>query len=90
MRRFAHLCGVFAAMGLFVEVAIPTALVLACDRIVQEHETRWRGVEVWAEEKVALQNQHVGMDLRNVIGSYGRNQLYLHPVKLSALASVDL
>lgn len=36
MERFGHYCGVLAAMNVFAEVAVPTALALACDEVVTE------------------------------------------------------
>lgn len=36
LERFGHYCGVLAAMNVFAEVAVPTALVLACDEVVTE------------------------------------------------------
>lgn len=54
MSEFCRLCGVFAAINLFVEVAIPTALLLACGRVVVEKDLAptWQGVELWDEAEV--------------------------------------
>ena len=83
LETFCRLCGVFAAMNLFVEVALPTALALACDRIVVEADTQWRGVEIWDPAEVEdLRTRHGG-DLARLLAAYEPHQLYLHPVKLS-------
>jgi hypothetical protein len=92
MREFARLCGVFAAMELFAEVAIPTALSLTCEKIATEIEVggyshgrpragvRWRGTEIWGGHD--LGSEHSG-DLSSLLRSFTPNQLYIHPVKLS-------
>jgi hypothetical protein len=36
IRSFVHYCGVFAAMNIFAEIAVPTALVLACSGVKTE------------------------------------------------------
>jgi hypothetical protein len=81
--RFAHFCGVFAAMGLFVEVAMPTALALACEEIRTEEDVDVRGVELWTpEEQAQLREQHHG-NLQSLSDGFPSNWLYVHPVKLS-------
>ncbi|HET9944709.1 MAG TPA: hypothetical protein VFR56_03585 [Actinomycetes bacterium] len=85
VERFAHWCGVFAAMGLFVEVAMPTALAMACEEIRTEESDPGapRGVELWeAEEQQALVRDHGG-DLDRLTAAFPDDWLYVHPVKLS-------
>jgi hypothetical protein len=85
IRQFCRYCGVFAAMNLFVEVAAPTALALACDRIVVEKDTKWRGREIWSEREISGFYAEHDNDLQRVLASYDDNQLYVHPLKLSKL-----
>ncbi len=86
LKRFCHYCGVFAAMNLFVEVAAPTALALACERIVVERDTPWHGREIWDAEQVRRILSEHDHDLGRILGAYDENQLYMHPLKLTSLA----
>jgi hypothetical protein len=83
LERFAHLCGIFAAMNLFAEVAIPTALLLTCDRVVEERPDGNRGVELWTKSEISGLEQKFGGDLSALLSSFPPEQLYVHPVKLS-------
>ena len=80
---FCHYCGVFSAAGLFAEIAIPTALVLSCQSIRLESETRWQGLEVWAKDEVDAMEKRNQLSLATLFESFPDNQLYVHPVKLS-------
>ena len=81
--EFCHLCGVFAAMDLFVEVAIPTALLLSCGRIVQEKDIGWRGHEIWARDQIEQFGSAVNFDLQRAFAEFPPDRLYVHPIKLS-------
>jgi len=83
IEKFCHYCGVFAAMGLWVEVAIPTALALSCDKIVQTRETGRTGLAVWTAAEVEEIGRKADYDVHKVFSVIGNDQLYLHPVKLS-------
>lgn len=97
LARFAHYCGVFAAVNMFAEVAVPTALALACDRVETElpmgvhfgdagvlplSEKRWKGVEFWEEEITAF-CQSLGYSWDVFVNQFPKDTLYYHPVKLS-------
>jgi hypothetical protein len=77
--EFARICGVFAAMNLFVEVAIPTALALTVERIRTEADTGARGLELWRAADVAALEERCGRSVARLPEGY----LYTHPVKLS-------
>src|SRR5262249_32127771 len=42
LMKFSQYCGVLAALDIFVEVAIPTALVLACEKLATGTDTSLR------------------------------------------------
>lgn len=90
VKKFCKLCGVFAAMNLFVEVAIPTAMILSCKRVVTEKDIKWRGVEMWGENYNELMRRQRSLDFKFVLDSFGEDQLYLHPVKLSQWENINL
>jgi hypothetical protein len=98
IRRFTHLCGVFAALDIFAEVAVPTALALACDRVVTELEpgerfddagarrkvdARWRGLEFWDPAETPAFAARYGNDRQRLATEFPEDLLYVHPVKLS-------
>ena len=83
LRRFCRMCGVLAAMDVFVEIAIPTALLLCCERIVREAETSWRGLELWGAENIEAFAARSHYDLQTLFEGFPENQLYVHPIKLS-------
>ena len=53
LAEFCSYCGVFAALGLFVEIAIPTALALTCPTVVQ------MDAQGWAYNVAAHASRHV-------------------------------
>ncbi len=84
VREFCRLCGVFAAMRLFAEIAIPTALLLSCKKYRNESHAGIKGCELWDyATRQGLVGQFQGrLDL--LLDSLSNtNQLYLHPVKLT-------
>lgn len=93
MPKFAHYCGVFGATSLFVEVAIPTALVLASEKKIKtEKDIRKRGRSYWAgTENVFCEDtsyvwdnlEKEYKDLDDMIARFPEDAIYLHPVKLS-------
>ena len=87
LREFCRLCGILAAMDIWPEVAAPTALALACDRVVVERQTRWRGTELWAKADVDARLAPAGTDVAKLLAGYADDELYVHPVKLSKFAA---
>lgn len=85
IQEFCHICGVFAAINLFIEIAVPTALVLTCNDIRQEKDTTWYGVEMFENEYAAEVLERHDYSFQKIINSFEEHQLYLHPIKLSRL-----
>lgn len=88
IRKFAHYCGVFAANGLFVEFAIPTALLLASRRIVTEPMLKKRGRIYWSYTEAEANNyaeamEPFGNQLHKLMENFPPDKLYIHPIKLS-------
>lgn len=98
IERFAHYCGVFAALDLFAEVAVPTALALACDDVLTElrpgegfnqgsHHRRtgfaWTGMEFWKPEETPAFAARFDSRLERLLAEFPSDWLYVHPVKLS-------
>jgi hypothetical protein len=81
-KRFAYLCGVFAAMNLWVDAAVATALALACGKIYTECDHNLHGVELWGNDQ-AKPEQEYKCDFDAFLTDFPNNRLYLHPIKLS-------
>ena len=83
IHRFRHYCGLFAAGNLWVEHAIPTALVLSTSNIIVTHnQSRYRGKALrTAEEKKQL--DRFRGSLTALLQDFPANHLFLHPVKLT-------
>lgn len=81
-----HLLGIFAAMNLFVETAIPTALVLGCDKLACVERNGWRCDIDWTDRKTLLAQR---AKLTDIYARFAPDMLYIHPVKLSAVDMPD-
>ncbi len=82
MARFAQYCGLLAAQRLFVEHAVPTAMVLAADKVSTDRLLQLRGKALWTAEDLAeLDRYHAS--LRALLTDFPAGYLYLHPIKLS-------
>jgi hypothetical protein len=95
--RFARYCEVTAAMQMFVESAIPLAMVLACEKVDTEfeygekHDARspkrrmpMRGIEVpWGGVERVKFEESFEKDFDLLVDSFETDILYYHPVKLS-------
>jgi len=83
IKEFCRLCGLFGASGLFVEIAIPTALVLSCgENIIREHQIEYQSKVIWGKEReTAYMEFDYRLDL--LMNNFPANQLFIHPIKLS-------
>ena len=94
---FAKYCEATTAMQMFVEAAIPLAMVLACTRVETEFEygekhdalsprrrMRMRGVELpWQGAARQRFEESFSMDFDKLVDGFDSETLYYHPVKLS-------
>ncbi len=82
MAEFAHYCGVFAAMRIFVEHAVPMSMVFTMDKIRTEKDTPYQNVIVWNDNRRKLTEEHHG-SFAHLQANWPDNVLYYHPLKLS-------
>jgi len=82
---FAKYCGVFAALDLFVEIAIPTAMGLSVSKIITEKTLNHKGLTLWNKEDVDNVLNSFDNSYENIVNNFPLNTLYIHPVKLSKL-----
>ncbi len=78
MKKFAKYCGAFGAMNLHVEIAIPTAIMLSCEKVV--HQTR-RVIEHGDSNDIYVKYNG---SYEKMINEWKDDCLFIHPVKLSA------
>lgn len=83
MPKFAYYCGVLSAMNIFVEIAIPTALLFSSKKVCQESDIRLRGGDVWSLEEIAGIEKQYHSNMKELLEKFPDYILYYHPVKLS-------
>jgi hypothetical protein len=81
IKTFGHYCGIFTALNLFVEIALPTSLALSSGKIITEKDLPVKGKPLWIPEVyeylLPFQN-NLELLMKNF-----PDVLYIHPVKLS-------
>jgi len=82
IKQFCHFAGLFAATRLFVELAIPTALVFSAKKIKTEKDIQLRGRALWTKEDISILDKYE-YQVGNLLDNFPKDHLYLHPVKLS-------
>ena len=82
INKFIHYCGVFGSLGLFVELAIPTALVLAATSIRFEKDLLLQGRYLWTKEELSVLEKY-NHDLTKLLSDFPEGYLFIHPVKIS-------
>lgn len=82
MDKFALYCGAFAATKLFVELAIPTSLVLATNKLKLSKELNFESGALWSKEDKAFLEKY-NHNLEQLINDFPKKKLFLHPIKLS-------
>jgi hypothetical protein len=95
IKKFYHYCGVFAAANLFVEIGLPTSLVLSAEKIVTEKDLELQGKALWPDGTSRLNGdlqpaqgdyeelERYSLNLKQLLDNFPENYIYLHPVKLS-------
>ena len=83
IKYFSHLCGVFASAGLFVEIAIPTAIALSTQgKVITNSEVEYRGRHLIQNERTSELEKY-NFNLNELIKNFPSDYLFLHPIKLS-------
>lgn len=80
--KTAKVFGIFAAINLFAEIAIPTAMELNCKNLKKQNEKSGSKI-LWEEaEKKQLELEYSN-SLTKLFNNWPANCNYIHPVKLS-------
>ncbi|MDE7017212.1 MAG: hypothetical protein K2P65_06490 [Lachnospiraceae bacterium] len=84
IKEVSHMLGVFAAMGLFVEMAIPTALQLLCESVTEVKDlSSAYGKSLWSITDKQSVNTQYNYQYKTLEDNWDKDCLYIHPVKLS-------
>lgn len=82
MDKFALYCGAFAATNLFVELAIPTSMVLSTKKLKVNKDIKLGSGAMWSEEDTEFLQEY-NFSLTKLVKHFPVDKLYLHPIKLS-------
>lgn len=83
MPAFCQYCGAFAAARLFVEIAIPTSMVLCCDKVETISDIKMNKSLLLPRDKSRDFLQQYNFSYDKLINEFPQDMLYIHPVKLS-------
>lgn len=84
--QFTSYCELFRQMRLWVEVALPTAMILSHTKVNFEKDTNWKGTTYWDNKNAKEMTERFSKTNFNftvLMNDYKMNELYIHPVKLS-------
>lgn len=80
--EFSRLCGIFSAMNMFVEIAIPTVAVLTFKKDEVQFFPFGSAKVLWGKDRTDFENKY-DKDFNRLYNEWEENILYVHPVKLS-------
>ena len=84
LELFCYYCGIFAAMNLWVDAAVATALVLSGSSIKLEKDSNYSGTEYWNADDLIKRLKTTNSNLIEIGEIFKEDELYIHPIKLSS------
>ena len=93
IEKFCHYCGIFAGLNLFIEIAIPTTLVLLQEddsKLMTDKDSRFQTFQghlgnLHPFDLRLPQNKNINTP-DDLLAAFPREYLYIHPIKLSQLS----
>ena len=82
IKQFCHFCGIFATTKLYVEVGLPTSLVLSAQEIITEKDLKLKGEAICTDEQYKILDKYKS-NLCSLLEDFPEHCIYIHPVKLS-------
>lgn len=79
---FVNYCGVTAVTKLFVEVGLPTAMVLSANKITTEDDLPVKGRVLWVADDFKFLDRY-NQNFSALLSDFPEHTLYIHPIKLS-------
>lgn len=73
-------------MRLWVETAIPTALILSSDMVLSPADIQGYGTTYWINENwsdLLSRSQGCNYQIKNLLADFNEKEIYIHPIKLS-------
>ncbi len=83
IREFCRICGVFAAMRLHVETAIPTAMLLTERKVVVNEDLGYRAHLMWDRNERKVIGEKYHFRVAELVGDWEEDVVCIHPIKLS-------
>ncbi len=83
IKDFMYLCGVFAAMRIFVEVAIPTALMITLDKLMCPKNIGMDVVNFPSDPQREKFSKENDFSVKKVLADWNKENLLVHPIKYS-------
>lgn len=83
MPQFCQYCGAFAASRLFVEVAIPTAMVLCSPKIQSIANIKMNQSLILPRDKARDFLPQFNYSYDELVANFPKDMFYVHPIKLS-------
>ncbi len=86
MDNFVRYCGALAALNVFVENAIPTAICLSCDKIVLGNEIKLKYITqlyTLGQDGQKYFEEKYSFSVAKLLNDYPKDIFYIHPLKLS-------
>jgi hypothetical protein len=82
LNKFIDYCGAFAASNLFVEIALPTSLLLAFSKVISENDLKLKGETYWYYNHQNCELKYK-KSIKYLTENFDQKSLYVHPIKLS-------
>ena len=83
MATFCQYCGAFAAARLFVEIAIPTSMILCCDKVQTLKQIKMNDSLLLPRDKARDFLPQYNYSYDELEKDFPKNMFYIHPIKLS-------
>lgn len=83
MPKFCQYCGAFSAARLFVEIAIPTSMILCSGKVQTIQEIRMKDSLILPRNKDRDFLPKFNHSYDQLVSAFPEDMLYIHPIKLS-------
>lgn len=83
IKEFCKLCGVFAAVDLHVETALPTAMLLAQKKVNTNKELGYKAHLMWDRGERKIVGDKFNWQVSRLTEKWEENTVCIHPIKLS-------
>ena len=83
MPIFTQYCGAFAAARLFVEIAIPTSMILCCDKVQTLKQIKMNNSLLLPRDKAHDFLPQFNYSYDELVANFPKDMFYVHPIKLS-------